>query len=51
MAMTQNSHPDLGTDIWHQHEPLIRSLYLVQNNTLRNVKEMMESEHGFPEQP
>ncbi|KAI0547122.1 hypothetical protein F4679DRAFT_555375 [Xylaria curta] len=39
------------TDIWHNHEPIIRKLYLEEKKTLKRVKEIMESEHGFPSFP
>ncbi len=35
-------------DLWKTHEPNLRRLYLEQNLTLKEVKETVETEHGFP---
>ncbi|KAI3321857.1 hypothetical protein HD806DRAFT_536948 [Xylariaceae sp. AK1471] len=38
-------------DIWHIHEATIQSLYLTDKKTLKEVKEIMESQHDFPSFP
>ncbi|KAK8104754.1 ankyrin repeat-containing domain protein [Apiospora kogelbergensis] len=49
MAKHTRVAPELqNLDIWHEHEPQLRELYLVKNLTLKGVKESMEKEHGWP---
>lgn len=35
--------------LWRQHAPRLRDLYLIQYETLKQVKKSMEEEHGWPE--
>ncbi|KAK9426039.1 putative Clr5 domain-containing protein [Seiridium unicorne] len=35
--------------VWQQHAALFRRLYLTENRTLKNVKEIAEEQFGFPE--
>ncbi|XXG98306.1 hypothetical protein Hte_004629 [Hypoxylon texense] len=37
--------------IWEQNESTIRYLYQTERKTLKQVKEIMEAEHGFPTMP
>lgn len=39
------------TDLWHQHERLIRQLYQKERKTLEEVKQTMEAVHAFPKKP
>lgn len=34
-------------DVWAQHMPIIRRLYLDEARPLREVMDTMENEHGF----
>ncbi|KAI0846871.1 ankyrin repeat-containing domain protein [Daldinia vernicosa] len=40
--------PDPEDRIWEQHRLTFLRLYQAERRTLREVKEIMESEHGFP---
>ncbi|KAI1660949.1 hypothetical protein F4813DRAFT_400096 [Daldinia decipiens] len=40
--------PDPGEGIWEQHRLTFLRLYQTERRTLKEVKEIMESEHGFP---
>ncbi|KAI3392451.1 hypothetical protein diail_5695 [Diaporthe ilicicola] len=35
--------------LWSQHEDIIRRLYIKENKTLKQVKQFMEENHGFPQ--
>jgi hypothetical protein len=35
--------------IWHQHQDVLRQLFLVKNHTLKEVKEIMKDQPGFEE--
>jgi hypothetical protein len=37
--------------IWTQHEAVIRHLYQIERKTLKQVKEILESQYGFPKKP
>ena len=34
--------------LWDSHRDVLKDLFLTQKRPLRKVKELMESEHGFP---
>lgn len=34
--------------LWDNHTDVLKELYLTQKRPLREVKRVMESEHGFP---
>ena len=38
-------------DLWDQHAPLIRQLYEVERKTLKQVKDILETEYQFPNSP
>ncbi|RWA07137.1 hypothetical protein EKO27_g7965 [Xylaria grammica] len=38
-------------DLWKENETTLRRLYLKEHRTLKDVKKVMESEHGFPKTP
>ncbi|KAI0414646.1 hypothetical protein F5X98DRAFT_389674 [Xylaria grammica] len=38
-------------DLWKENETTLRRLYLKEHRTLKDVKKVMESEHGFPTTP
>ncbi|KAF2967840.1 hypothetical protein GQX73_g5727 [Xylaria multiplex] len=38
-------------DVWKENEAVLRRLYLKERKTLKDVKIVMESEHGFPTTP
>ncbi|KAF3062230.1 hypothetical protein GL218_03914 [Daldinia childiae] len=40
--------PDPDEWVWEQHRPTFLRLYQTERKTLKEVKEIMESEHGFP---
>jgi hypothetical protein len=40
---------DSNQDIWLASKPLIKQLYEVERKTLKEVKFILEAEHGFPE--
>ncbi|KAH8883557.1 hypothetical protein GQ53DRAFT_771532 [Thozetella sp. PMI_491] len=42
-----NQKPDLS--IWFKKKELFHRLYIEENHTLKKVKEIMETVHGFPE--
>ncbi|KAI0867501.1 hypothetical protein GGS24DRAFT_485425 [Hypoxylon argillaceum] len=42
---------DLHDDMWAQNEPTFRRLYQTERHTLKQVKNIMEREHGFPITP
>ncbi|KAK8012866.1 hypothetical protein PG991_010241 [Apiospora marii] len=49
MAKPIRCAPELqDLTIWHRYEPQLRELYIVQNQTLRQVKESMETQHNWP---
>ncbi|KAK7967871.1 uncharacterized protein PG986_002148 [Apiospora aurea] len=49
MAKPTRCAPELqDLDIWHQYESQLRDLYLVKNQTLKQVKRSMEEQHGWP---
>ncbi|KAI2602244.1 hypothetical protein GGR54DRAFT_532103 [Hypoxylon sp. NC1633] len=48
MPSVKRPLPDPGDEIWEQNEPIIRQLYEGERKTLKQVKEIMEKEHGFP---
>ena len=35
-------------DIWLQHESIIRKIYQDDDKTLKELKQIMEQQHGFP---
>ncbi|KAI1752977.1 hypothetical protein F4782DRAFT_108458 [Xylaria castorea] len=47
----QIGEPQDDTGIWKQNETALRRLYLRERKTLKDVKRVMESEHGFPTTP
>ncbi|OTB12660.1 hypothetical protein K445DRAFT_180089 [Daldinia sp. EC12] len=51
MISAKRRHPDPDPEegIWEQHKSTFLRLYQTERKTLREVKEIMESEHGFPE--
>lgn len=50
--MNPSSSTEAGIEnlesLWLQHENVIQHLYIVQNKTLKEVKNAMESAHEFP---
>lgn len=48
MSSQQHSTSIPFRDEWAQHEPIIRQLYEVERKTLKEVKSILEKEHGFP---
>jgi hypothetical protein len=42
---------DVDGDIWTEFQPLVKRLYEVDRKTLRDVKTILEGQHGFPETP
>jgi hypothetical protein len=42
---------DAADNIWTAHQDTLRRLYLVERKTLKQVKQVMESQHGFPKTP
>lgn len=48
MFAPEHSQLETADDIWRQHEPRIRSLYLEQKKTLQQVKNEMETDYNFP---
>ncbi|KAI0859171.1 hypothetical protein F4860DRAFT_484118 [Xylaria cubensis] len=38
-------------DVWEQHKSALQQLYQAQRKTLREVKAIMERDHGFPSTP
>ncbi|KAI0889164.1 uncharacterized protein GGS22DRAFT_153316 [Annulohypoxylon maeteangense] len=51
MASTHPPFTDSSGEIWEQNESIIRQLYETERKTLKEVKQVMESEHGFPITP
>ena len=46
------SHADQAQDsLWQENRDVLKRLYLVEGKTASQVKEIMESEHAFPEFP
>ncbi|KAI8953416.1 hypothetical protein F4801DRAFT_537545 [Xylaria longipes] len=43
--------PAAEVDVWTQNAALIRQLYISERKTLKQVKEVLESQHGFPTFP
>lgn len=35
--------------LWTQHKDVLRRIYIQENMTLKQVKQYMEENHGFPE--
>ncbi|KAI0111515.1 hypothetical protein F4814DRAFT_422707 [Daldinia grandis] len=50
MSSVKRRYLDLDPEeeIWERHELTFRQLYQTEHKTLKEVKEIMESEHGFP---
>ncbi|KAI0521678.1 hypothetical protein F5B22DRAFT_643850 [Xylaria bambusicola] len=48
--MSQHDRPfsTLEMDIWRMHESILQKLYIEENKTLKEVKDIMELHHGFP---
>ncbi|KAI2627759.1 hypothetical protein GGR54DRAFT_590352 [Hypoxylon sp. NC1633] len=44
-------HSDLGDEMWEKNKPVICQLFQVERKTLKQVKHIMETEHGFPTIP
>ncbi|KAK5632405.1 hypothetical protein RRF57_008119 [Xylaria bambusicola] len=40
-----------GDDVWTENANLIKQLYISERNSLKKVKEILESQHGFPPFP
>ncbi|KAI0401767.1 hypothetical protein F4802DRAFT_618459 [Xylaria palmicola] len=40
-----------GDEVWVENAALIRRLYISERKTLKQVKEVMEGQHGFPDFP
>ena len=51
MSSAKHTLPNDGNDIWDRYEPLLRRLYVGEQKTLKEVKKIMETLHGFPEMP
>ncbi|KAI1211093.1 uncharacterized protein F4807DRAFT_50092 [Annulohypoxylon truncatum] len=51
MALAQRPRSGSAGGIWEQNESTIRQLYETERKTLKEVKQIMESEHGFPITP
>ena len=50
MALPIRCAPELqDLSLWRHHAFKLRELYLDQNMTLKQVKDFMEREHGWPE--
>ncbi|KAK5625177.1 hypothetical protein RRF57_000893 [Xylaria bambusicola] len=48
MSQDDRSLSTLEIDIWRTLELIFRKMYLEENKTLKEVKEIMELRHGFP---
>jgi hypothetical protein len=35
--------------VWFENKEMFRQLYIVEKKSLKQVKEIMETQHGFPE--
>ena len=45
-------HGDQAEDaLWRNHKEIFNQVYLVEGKSLSQVKQLMESDHGFPELP
>jgi hypothetical protein len=42
---------DTSQDIWEDFKPVIQQLYEGQGKTLKEVKAILEGQHGFPVAP
>ncbi|KAI0161077.1 hypothetical protein GGR52DRAFT_576484 [Hypoxylon sp. FL1284] len=51
MPPIRGSSQHYNNRIWEQNESTIRHLYETKRKTLKQVKEIMETDHGFPDQP
>lgn len=48
MELALRPLPDSNNRIWEKNESLFRQLYEVERKTLKEVKQIMESEYNFP---
>lgn len=46
VCLVEGSVGNNADDVWHRHESEIRLLY--QTKSLNEVKDIMETKHGFP---
>lgn len=46
MPASKKLRPPVPDDVWHIHESEIRELY--HNRTVKELKQFMEDERGFP---
>lgn len=51
MSALQRLPPNEDDLVWRQNESIIRQLYQEDKNTLKEVKEIMENDKGFPVTP
>ncbi|KAI0521139.1 hypothetical protein F5B22DRAFT_644388 [Xylaria bambusicola] len=51
MSSSDLQPPVAGDDVWTENANLIRQLYISERHTLKKVKEILESQHGFPSFP
>ncbi|KAI1103937.1 hypothetical protein F4804DRAFT_352514 [Jackrogersella minutella] len=51
MPSLKCARPESGGEIWKKNEFIIRKLYESERRTLKEVKQIMEKEHGFPVLP
>ncbi|KAI1427240.1 hypothetical protein F5Y12DRAFT_738004 [Xylaria sp. FL1777] len=51
MSSSDPQPPVTGDDVWTEHATLIRRLYISERKTLKQVKEILENQHGFPAFP
>lgn len=51
MSALQRLHANQDDAIWRQNASVIRHLYQEERKTLKEVKEIMENEKGFPVTP
>lgn len=42
---------DTSRDIWVEYKPVIKRLYEGEEKTLKEVKAILEEQHGFPAAP
>ncbi|KAI0423021.1 hypothetical protein F5X98DRAFT_369038 [Xylaria grammica] len=51
MSSSELQLPVVGDSVWAENAILIRQLYISERKTLKQVKEILESQHGFPTFP
>ncbi|KAI0805089.1 hypothetical protein GGR55DRAFT_656989 [Xylaria sp. FL0064] len=51
MSGSDVQSPVTENDVWTENAALIRELYISERKTLKQVKEILESQHGFPTFP